>query len=443
MADTVFAPATPPGGALCVVRVSGPDTVRALSEVFSAKKMEPRRMTYGRLCNAAGETIDACMAAFFEAPHSYTGEDMAEFYLHGGQAVVKAALSCLSALGLRAAQPGEFTQRAFLNGKTDLSKAEAVMDVINAQTRRAANAAVEQLCGGLEGRILQVEQGLREALTALDAAIDYPDEVEEDVTQALPTLLREAETSIRALAENGVRNRVLREGAKVVIMGAPNVGKSSLLNALLQEDMAIVTDIPGTTRDVLHADADFDGVPVRLYDTAGLRESADAVESIGVERARKTAEKADLLLVALDASRALLPAEKALLASVEKKPHVIVLCKADLPAVLSIFDGSFPKYARKTRVASVSAVTGEGLGYLRSVVSQLVCPDGEALVTNARHIALLKRALAAVEQAQAADDMDCAATDLREALLYLGGITGSAVDERVIEDIFRTFCVGK
>lgn len=443
MPDTIFAPATPSGGALCVVRVSGPESARVLKEAFSAKTTPPRRMTYGRLLDAAGETIDACMAAFFPSPHSYTGEDMAEFYLHGGQAVLKNALVRMAALGLRTAQPGEFTQRAFLNGKTDLSKAEAVMDVINADTSRAAAAAVEQLCGGLEKRIRDVEQKLREALTALDAAIDYPEELEEDVTASLPAQLQEAEEAIRTLAENGVRNRVLREGAKVVIIGAPNVGKSSLMNALLQEDMAIVTDIPGTTRDVLQADADFDGVPVRLFDTAGMRESTDRVESLGVERAKKRADNADLLLLALDASRELLPEERTLLASLEKKPYILVLCKSDLPEVLSPFDDSMPKIARRSRAVSVSAVTGEGLGYLRSVIAQLVCPESEALVTNARHVALLKRARNAVEQARAAVDLDCAATDIREALVCLGGITGSAVDERVIEDIFRTFCVGK
>ncbi|MDO5110774.1 MAG: tRNA uridine-5-carboxymethylaminomethyl(34) synthesis GTPase MnmE [Clostridia bacterium] len=441
--DTIFAPATPSGGALCVLRVSGPDSRRVLREAFSAKDMQPRFMTYGRLLGAAGETLDVCMAVFFASPHSYTGEDMAEFYLHGGQAVVKRALARMTALGLRIANPGEFTQRAFLNGKTDLSRAEAVMDVINATAGRAADAAVEQLAGGLQKRITDVEAALRAVLAALDAAIDYPEEVEEDVTAALPAALQRAAADIRALAENGVKNRVLREGAKVVIIGAPNVGKSSLLNALLQEEHAIVTDVAGTTRDVLQFDADFDGVPVRLYDTAGLHESVDAVERIGIERAWKQAEKADLLLVALDASRALRAEEEALLKSLGKRPYLLVLCKADLPEVLSLFEGTLPRYASRARALSVSAVTGEGIGYLRSVIAQLVCPESEALVTNARHIALLQRALAAVEQAKAAADMDCAATDIREALLHLGGITGSIVDDAVIEEIFRTFCVGK
>ncbi len=436
--DTIFAFATPLGGALAVLRVSGKAAPLILKRIFGGECLSsPRKICFGRIKSESGETIDECMAVFFAAPKSYTGEDMAELYLHGGTAVCQRAAAEIEATGLgRVADPGEFTRRAFLNGKMPLSHAEAVMDVINAQTGLAAKAAEEQLEGKLHARIIALEDKLRNALSGLDAAIDYPEELEEDVESGLPGILEELRKEISALIDNGERSRILREGARVVICGRPNVGKSSLLNALLNKERAIVTSLAGTTRDILEEDADFCGVPVRLYDTAGIRRGEDEAERIGVERAKAALEKADLLLVALDASAELSDEDKRLLSSTGDRERIVLLCKSDLPELLK--KESLPEGAM-----IVSAKTGEGINELkRAVAGRLSCGES-AIVTNSRHISALKRAQKALLQAEAAEDMDCKATDLREALLSLGEISGNAVDESVIENIFSSFCVGK
>ncbi len=438
MYDTIYALATPLGGALAVVRISGAKAKAILQACFSAPcESAPRSMLYGKIKDQSGETLDVCMAAFFPAPKSYTGEDMAELYLHGGAAVVRRVLCALGDTGLcRSAEPGEFTKRAFLNGKMELTRAEAVMDLINAQTALSAKAAAEQLAGSLQGRIASLEEALRYALSSLDAAIDYPEELEEDVESALPETLENARLEIEALIENGEKARLLREGARVVIAGKPNAGKSSLLNALLGQERAIVTGAAGTTRDILQESADFCGVPVRLYDTAGLRDGADEAEKIGVERAREAVENADLLLIALDASEPLCETDKALLEETKDRVRIVLLLKSDLPAVLH-------SEGLPSGTMSLSALTGEGIEELKEAAAMKLGRTESAMVTNARHIGALKQAKQALMQAQGAQDMDCAATDLRDALLALGAITGSAVDEAVIEGIFASFCVGK
>ena len=438
MNDTIHALATPIGGALAIIRISGDNTRALLKSVFSADcESAPRTLKHGFVTDENGETIDEAMCVFMPAPKSYTGEDMAELSIHGGYAVCRAALSRLGETGLSvSAAPGEFTKRAFLNGKLTLTGAEAVMDIINANTGRAARAAEDQLAGALHREIKAIEDGLCAALSGLDAAIDYPEELEEDVESSLPALLNETADRLKALIQNGENAKLLREGARVVIVGKPNAGKSSLLNALLGQDRAIVTDIAGTTRDILQESADFAGMPVRLFDTAGLRESADEVERIGVSRAREAIEKAELLLLALDASEELQETDRALLEETRDKPRIVLLCKSDLPPVLSasaLPDGTL----------TVSALTGEGIEELKRKAASMLFGGESALITNSRHIEALRGALAAVLQAREARDMDCVATDMREALLCLGAITGSAVDASVIEAIFSTFCVGK
>lgn len=436
--DTIFALATPVGGALAVLRVSGKKSAALLGRVFSGKCVQkPRELCYGRLINGEGECADTCMAVYFEAPRSYSGEDMAELYLHGGAAVVREAMSVILKSGLvRVAEPGEFTKRAFMNGKMSLSSAEAVMDVIQAQTERSLKAAQEQMEGGLQGRIERLEDELRGALAGLDAAIDYPEELEEDVESALPQTLSRAEKELLLLLENGEKARLLREGARVVIAGRPNAGKSSLLNAFLDKERAIVTDVAGTTRDIIEESTDFCGVPVRLYDTAGIRESGDEVEKIGVERARGAMEKADLLFIAIDASKKLDKEEYALLEDTKDRKRIVLLCKSDLTSVVQREE--LPKDCMV-----ISARTGEGMEALKDAAAKLLVGTQSAYVTNARHIAALQSAREALLQAEQAEDMECRATDIRDALLSLGAITGSSVDESVIDSIFSSFCVGK
>ena len=441
MNDLIYALATPVGGAIAVVRISGPGAEALLRRVFTGRGA-PREMTYGRVVDGAGETLDEAMAAFFPAPRSYTGEDMAELYLHGGQVTVRRVLALLGCHA-RSARPGEFTERAFLAGKMDLAQAEAVMDLINAGAERSAKSALAQLEGRLSARITDVERELLDALSGLEAAIDYPEELEDDVTSALPEVLAAAERELQALAGAGLSGRVLREGARVAIVGRPNAGKSSLLNALAGAERAIVTQFAGTTRDVLEETVSMEGVPVTLYDTAGIRAADDPVERIGVERARLAAERADLLLVCFDAAAPLTEEDLVLLRETEGRPRIAVCNKSDLPALWS----AETLAAQGISACSVSAETGEGLAALRHAIAVRVAPEQEsALVTNARHIEALQLAAAAVAEARqnaGGAELELVATDLREALSALGQITGRTAAADLIERIFSKFCVGK
>lgn len=441
MNDLIYALATPVGGAIAVVRLSGTGAKKLLYTVFTGRGA-PREMAYGRIVNEAGEPLDQAMAAFFPAPRSYTGEDMAELYLHGGQTTVRRVLALLGRHA-RGARPGEFTERAFLNGKLDLAQAEAVMDLINAGAERSANSALAQLTGRLSERIAAVEAQLLDALSGLEAAIDYPEELEDDVTSALPGVLAAAEAELAALIGAGLSGRVLREGARVALIGRPNAGKSSLLNALAGAERAIVTQFAGTTRDVLEEAVSMDGIPVTLFDTAGIRAADDPVERIGVERARRAAERADLLLLCFDAAAPLSEEDEALLAETAGRSRLAVCCKGDLPALWEA--EALSPYG--IEALAVSAETGEGLAALRRAIAASSAPAAEsALVTNARHIEALQRAAASVSDAEKSaggTEPELVATDLREALAALGQITGREASADLIERIFSKFCVGK
>lgn len=441
MNDLIYALATPVGGAIAVVRLSGTGAKKLLYTVFTGRGA-PREMAYGRIVNEAGEPLDQAMAAFFPAPRSYTGEDMAELYLHGGQTTVRRVLALLGRHA-RGARPGEFTERAFLNGKLDLAQAEAVMDLINAGAERSANSALAQLTGRLSERIAAVEAQLLDALSGLEAAIDYPEELEDDVTSALPGVLAATEAELAALIGAGLSGRVLREGARVALIGRPNAGKSSLLNALAGAERAIVTQFAGTTRDVLEEAVSMDGIPVTLFDTAGIRAADDPVERIGVERARRAAERADLLLLCFDAAAPLSEEDEALLAETAGRSRLAVCCKDDLPALWEA--EALSPYG--IEAVAVSAETGEGLAALRRAIAARIAPAAEsALVTNARHIEALQRAAASVadaEKSAGGTEPELVATDLREALAALGQITGREASADLIERIFSKFCVGK
>ena len=433
MNDLIYALATPVGGAIAVVRLSGTGAKKLLYTVFTGRGA-PREMAYGRIVNEAGEPLDQVMAAFFPAPRSYTGEDMAELYLHGGQTTVRRVLALLGRHA-RGARPGEFTERAFLNGKLDLAQAEAVMDLINAGAERSANSALAQLTGRLSERIAALEAQLLDALSGLEAAIDYPEELEDDVTSALPGVLAAAEAELAALIGAGLSGRVLREGARVALIGRPNAGKSSLLNALAGAERAIVTQFAGTTRDVLEEAVSMDGIPVTLFDTAGIRAADDPVERIGVERARRAAERADLLLLCFDAAAPLSEEDEALLAETAGRSRLAVCCKGDLPALWEA--EALSPYG--IEALAVSAETGEGLAALRRAIAASIAPAAEsALVTNARHIEALQRAAASVSDAEKS-----AGGTEPEALAALGQITGREASADLIERIFSKFCVGK
>jgi len=433
--DTIFAPSTAVGGAIAVLRISGPNAMQT-EQIFSRRLAEPGMTRFLRVMD--GDTvIDDVIAVCYAAPKSYTGEDMVEISCHGGFQTVQRILALLSRLGFRPAEGGEFTKRAFLNGKLDLSQAEAVMDIIQADAEQSRKAAIDQLHGSVSRAVHGVERLLIDALAGIDAAIDYPDEAEEECLIALPQSLDTAQKEIAELLRNGRRGRVLRDGLRVVILGRPNVGKSSLLNALAGFERAIVTDIAGTTRDILDERMSFDGVPIRLIDTAGVRETEDRAERIGVDRALAEMEKADVLLVLLDGSETLSGEDRELLQRTEHfaARRILVENKCDLPRLLDRED-----------TLQVSAKTGTGLDVLKRSILVLAAPqDADTVcITNERHLHALELAEAALEHArQAGEELDCAATDIRAALHALGSITGTDVDATVIDRIFERFCVGK
>ena len=464
--EAIAALATPPGGAIGVLRLSGEGSLEIFSRMTGISAPEHAKMRRCAAVDEHGEALDDAMAVFFFAPHSYTGEDAAEVHLHGSAAVMRRALAAAVALGARVAEPGEFTRRAFLAGKMKLSEAEAVMDEIVSETDRGAKTALLQLRGALTRRVGEVEDALTEALAAIDAAIDYPDELEDDVESALPATISAAKEALDALISEGEGGRAVREGARVVLMGAPNAGKSTLLNALAGEERAIVTAEAGTTRDILRAHTVIDGVSVTLVDTAGLRDATSEPERIGVERAQAAARTADLVLwlVGPDAPRAddTGGVPRADAPTPDDAPRADAPTPRRAGALLPPSpDGNAPPTPRRAGALlpsspggnapaaptsiRISALTGENLPALRAAIASALKFDATAeypAVTNVRHIAALKAARAALET-PAAPDLDSAATDIRTALVALGAISGKDVDERVIAEIFNKFCVGK
>ncbi len=439
MNDTIYALSAPAGGAIAILRMSGFDSIRIYKAIF-AGRAKHRYISPGRIVHR-GNTLDQAMGVVYEAPNSYTGEDMAEFFVHGSMAVAASVMEALSCHGARPAEPGEFTKRAFMNGKLDLAQAEAVMDVISSSSKSAAKAALCQLEGALSRRVAEAEELMLDALAEIDARLDYADELDGCDTQDAPAALSQARDILNELEKTGLRSHVLREGALVVIAGRPNAGKSSLLNALIGSKRAIVTPYAGTTRDLIEEQCVIDGIPVRLMDTAGLHEADDPVELMGIERAWNAIRDADLVLLAFDGADGWSIADDALIQNTSDFARLAVLCKSDLPQLISADDLS---QRTGLDVCSVSADTGTGLSGLRTMIAGLLAPDMEsACITNQRHIQAVHAAGSLVESAMEAPDAECAATDIRLALHELGSITGSEPDAAVIDRIFSKFCVGK
>ena len=455
MPDTIAAIATASAAAAVgIVRLSGAETRRVLAALFtpvegrSAAELPPRRMTYGTVHDAEGRTLDHALAVVFSAGHSYTGEESAELHCHGSPVVLQEVLRAAFAAGARQARAGEFTERAFLNGKMDLTEAEAVIDLIDAETAEAARNAAAQVDGSLRRPLEQVYDALLGLTSRFYAVVDYPDEDIEDLTLAeTERTLTESEQTLAALLGTFARGRVLKSGAATAIVGAPNAGKSSLLNALVGYDRAIVTDIAGTTRDTVEEKVLVGGVLLRLTDTAGIRNSADRIEAMGVERSRQAAQRAALALLVLDGSQTLTDEDEQAMAAAEQTPRLLVLVnKSDLPQKLD----TAALAERFPRVLHISAQTGAGLDALAEAVAALY-PAGETpageLLTNARQADAVERALSAVAEARGALDMgmtpDVVLTDCEAALEALGELNGKRIREDLVDTIFSRFCVGK
>ncbi len=448
MRDPIVAIATPFGeSAIGMVRLTGKGVLEIAQKHFkTSKPIKPRYAHYGELLDEKGEVLDEGVLVYYKAPHSYTGEDMVEISLHGNPLILKKAVELFLKAGCRLAQPGEFTKRAFLSGKLDLTQAEAVAELISAKTDLARKVALRQLQGELSKYIRPLRESLLELCAYVEADIEFS---EEDI----PTLSKEQVIELVSKVIEGIdkllktakTGKLIREGIKLAIVGKPNVGKSSLFNALLKEDRAIVTDIEGTTRDFIEESFNLRGIPVRLIDTAGIRQTSDPVEKIGVQRSLKKIEEADVILFVVDASSSLTEEDLRIYETVKNRDLIVVLNKIDLGEVvpLEIFKGH--------SIIKVSALTGTGLQNLEEEILKkagAIAQEGLNIYVSLRHEELLRKSKEVLEsflERYREEDIspEIAMLDIREASDYLGEIVGEVTTEDILGNIFSRFCIGK
>jgi len=463
-ADTITAVATPPGeGGIGIIRVSGPSAFQIADHIFrTASRLLPsglksHTLTYGRILDPDnGQIVDQALLGLMRAPHSYTTENTVEFNCHGGNAVLQQVMLLTLKYGARVAEPGEFTKRAFLNGRIDLAQAEAVADLIRAKTDLARQAAANQLVGRLSEQIHHLNEQTADLLALVEATIDFPEE-ELDLLD-LKTTSQKAEQiaeQLDYLLQTAGDGRLLKEGLKIAILGKPNVGKSSLLNSLLAVDRAIVTDIPGTTRDTIEETLNLNGIPVHLVDTAGIRQTDDPIEQIGVEKSHATLTEADLLIIVVDASMPLDESDQQILVKVNLKPALFVLNKVDLPIQTSSVDllnhlTGVTQTGIAPTIVQTSMIQQTGIEDLKErMLAQVLDADlsQSVLITNARHEEALRAARTAIAHAidsmKAVMSAEFIALDLRATLDGLGDIVGHTTNDDILGRIFAQFCIGK
>lgn len=456
--DTIAAISTPPGeGAISIVRMSGENAVKIATKVFQGKdltQVASHTINYGHIIDPASHReIDEVMVSVLRGPKTYTREDIIEINCHGGIVSTNEILQLLLQNGARLAEPGEFTKRAFLHGRIDLTQAESVMDLIRAKTDRSMKVALNQLDGNLAHLINNLRQDILDVLAQVEVNIDYPeyDDVETLTTKMLKEKALAVRDRIKQLEQTAKQGKILREGLATAIVGRPNVGKSSLLNHLLHEDKAIVTDIAGTTRDVIEEYVNVRGVPLKLIDTAGIRETDDKVEKIGVERSRQAIDQADLVMLLLNASEPLTAEDQELLAATADKKRIVVLNKTDLPQQLD--QAELQTYLKpEEEVIALSVLANAGIDRLEEQIAKLFFGGIEnsqttVIVTNARHVALLNKAeqsLTAVLQGiEAGMPVDLCQIDMTAAWDSLGEITGDSYQDELLDQLFSQFCLGK
>lgn len=454
---TIAAIATSPGeGGIGIIRISGLQATEVADRIFKSKKIGsfkdaiPYMMYFGKVVRGE-KKIDEGLAVYMKAPHSYTGEDVMEIQIHGSTEALRETLELALENGALPASRGEFTKRAFLNGRLDLTQAEAVMDIIEAKGSAALSQAESHLSGALSRFVKEGRDVLSDLITKLEVTIDYPDEDLEDLTnEEIREGLEKIDTSLTALLKHSEEGRIIKDGLRTAIVGRPNAGKSSLLNALLQEDRAIVTDIPGTTRDTIEESIKIGGVPLVLMDTAGLRETDNRVEKIGIQRARESMEKADLILAVIDGSIPLTDEDISLLKELDGRKAMVILNKYDLAA--EVDEKKIHEILPSISVVPISARYGSGLDELDDALRSLTIRQDQAagrelFLTNLRHVDLVKKALEAVHRAKDSLEnsmpADCITVDLVEAWNHMGEITGESIDNELINKIFERFCVGK
>lgn len=455
--DTIAAVATPMGeGGIAVIRVSGPEAIEVVDKIYKGKNklstVDSHTIHYGHLHDPqTGGLVEEVLVSVMKAPRTFTREDVVEVNCHGGIVSVERVLDLILENGARLAEPGEFTKRAFLNGRVDLSQAEAVIDLIRAKTDRAMKVALNQVEGKLSRLIRQLRQNLIEAMAHIEVTLDYPEhDVEEFTQNFLRSKCEEVKAEIKRLLQTARQGKILREGLSTAIIGRPNVGKSSLLNSLVQEEKAIVTDVAGTTRDVIEEYVNVRGVPLRLIDTAGIRDTEDIVEKIGVEKSRQLLQKADLVLLVLNYNEPLSPDDYAIFEAAKGFSVIVIVNKFDLPQKIDLEE--VKRHFPQQPLIMTSAREETGIELLEQAIGDIffsgrVQQDDLTYVSNARHIHLLRQAEQAIDDALAGIDgqmpVDMIQIDIKKAWELLGEVIGESVGEDLIDQIFSQFCLGK
>lgn len=456
--DTIAAISTAPGvGGIGIIRVSGLDAVEIVDKVFKAaskktlKEAPSHTIHYGHIVGKEDKVIDEVLVMLMKAPKTFTREDVVEINCHGGPVPLEAVLMEIIRNGARLADSGEFTKRAFLNGRIDLAQVEAIMDIIEAKTEVSLSQAVNQLEGKLSKQIKEYQDMLIQIIARIEVSIDYPEyDEDEPLAEDFKDDIRALNDKLKQLLATADTGKMIREGVKTAIVGQPNVGKSSLLNALLEENKAIVTDIPGTTRDIVEAYLNIEGMPFLLLDTAGIRETEDVVEKIGVERSKESIEKADVVLMLIDSSRELDQEEIALMNEIKDRQVIFVLNKTDLTPAIT--QEMLKSYTANHPIVSISAMKQDGLNELRQAMKQFIVKQGisigqEATISNQRQKQSLVKAIESLEKVGDTIDMgmpeDCIAIDLHDAYGHLGNIVGEALKDEIINELFTRFCLGK
>ena len=457
MEDTIAAVATAYGeGGIGIIRISGEEALPILQEIFEfhgdTDTFTSRRMTYGKIIDKEkNQIIDEVLAVYMKGPKTYTAEDVVEINCHGSMVSLRKTLALVLRKGARLAEPGEFTKRAFLNGRLDLSQAEAVIDMIRAKTDKSFDVAVSQLEGRLSLKVEEIRQKLLDLLVDITVNIDYPDEdIEEMTYEKLEESIIETQDMIEKLLETSSTGRMIREGIKIAIVGKPNVGKSSLMNGLLKETRAIVTDIPGTTRDTIEEVLSIRNIPVYLVDTAGIRETSDKVEKMGIEKSKEAFNQADFILFLLDGSRPLEEEDLQIMEFLKERKSLVLINKRDLGEAISIEEISAKLPA--SQVIEASLLKGQGITEIEDAVEDLVY-GGEIvqkesmMVNNVRHIELLEQAVKsltdALHMSERREALDFIEVDVKNAYERLGEIIGETVSDDIINEVFARFCLGK
>ena len=436
--------------------MSGEKCFEVLNKIFKPKKQESVEnikgytIKYGHIVEN-NEIIDEVLVSYFKAPKSYTTENMCEINTHGGNVVIRKILELCLKNGANLAEPGEFTKRAFLNGRIDLLQAESVIDVINAKSEKEAKTGIKQLEGVLSKKIKEIKQEILDVMVNVDVSIDYPEYDVEDVTNSqISEMLDSVQTKLEILEKSFDNGKLIKEGIKTAIIGKPNAGKSSLLNAILKEDRAIVTEYEGTTRDTIEEFVNIDGVPLKLIDTAGIRDAKDEVEKIGIKKSKEIANDADLVIAIFDSSKELTKEDIEILNIIKNKKSIVLLNKADLNSVLNENDERFKKITEN--VLKISALNGEGLEKLYALISKMfsleeINVDNDVIITNLRHKNLISKAIENVKKAKKTVEenmpIDIIAIFIKDILEDLGYITGEIVTDDIINEIFSKFCFGK